>query len=109
MASAVRASVLAFALLRLCVAADLRLGIVGTDTSHVTAFAKILNDPNAPDHVPGARVVAAWKGGSPDLKESRDRIDKFTRELEEKWGVRIVPTIEELARHPAPVLLTRVG
>ena len=26
-------------------AADLRLGIVGTDTSHVIAFTKLLNDP----------------------------------------------------------------
>src|SRR2546429_9000027 len=46
--------------------ADLRIGIVGTDTSHVTAFTKMLNDAAAPDHVAGARVVAAYKGGSPD-------------------------------------------
>ena len=40
-------------------AADLRLGIIGTDTSHVTAFTKLLNDPTAHGHVEGARVVAA--------------------------------------------------
>ena len=40
-------------------AAEIRLGIVGTDTSHVIAFTKILNDPKNKDHVPGARVVAA--------------------------------------------------
>ena len=103
-----KTALLAFSLLPLCFGADLRLGIIGTDTSHVTAFAKILNDPNAPDHVPGARVVAAWKGGSPDLDQSRDRIEKFTRELQEKWGVRIVPTIEELVRDVDAVLLTSV-
>ena len=46
-------------------AADLRLGIIGTDTSHATAFTKILNDSAAPDHVPGARVIAAYKGANP--------------------------------------------
>ena len=48
--------------------ADLRIGIIGTDTSHVPAFTRTLNDPNAPDHIPGARVVAAYKGGSKDVK-----------------------------------------
>ena len=51
----------------LAAGAQIRLGIVGTDTSHVTAFSKILNDPSSADHVPGARIVAAWKGGSPTL------------------------------------------
>ena len=99
-----KSAFLSVALLPLCLCADLRLGIVGTDTSHVTAFTKILND----SHAPGARVVAAWKGGSPDLDQSRDRIEKFTSELQEKWGVRIVPTIEELARDVDAVLLTSV-
>jgi hypothetical protein len=101
-------ALLSLSLLPLCFAADLRIGIVGTDTSHVTAFTKILNDPQATDHVAGARVTAAWKGGSHDIDQSRDRIDKFTRELQEKWGVRIVPTIEELARDVDAVLLTSV-
>ena len=34
-------------------AADLRLGIVGTDTSHVTNFTRVLNDEMSP----GARTV----------------------------------------------------
>ena len=77
-------------------AADLRLGIIGTDTSHVTAFAKTLNDPAAPDHVAGARIVAAFKGGSPDVESSRSRIENFTKELREKWSVRIVDAIPDL-------------
>jgi len=89
-------------------AADLRIGIVGTDTSHVTAFTKMLNDPAAPDHVAGARVVAAYKGGSPDLDESRNRIDRFTKELQDKWQVRIVDSIEELCKQVDAVLLTSV-
>jgi hypothetical protein len=77
-------------------AADVRLGIIGTDTSHVTAFARVLNDPSAPDYLPGARIVAAWKGGSADIEESANRVDKFADELKQKWGVKIVDSITEL-------------
>src|SRR5258708_32736444 len=76
-------------------AADLRLGIVGTDTSHVTAFTKTLNDPNAPDHVAGARIVAAYKGGGPAIESSRSRIDRFTAELKDTWGVQHADAITE--------------
>ena len=89
-------------------AADLRLGIVGTDTSHVTAFTEMLNDPAAPDHVKGARVVAAYQGGSPDIESSRARVDKFTAELRDRWHVEIVASIEELCRHVDAVLLTSI-
>lgn len=88
--------------------ADIRLGIVGTDTSHVVAFTAALNDPASPAHVPGARVVAAFKGGSPDLPSSRDRIEGFTRTLGEKYGVEIVGSIAELCRRVDGVLLTSV-
>jgi hypothetical protein len=86
-------------------AADLRLGIIGTDTSHVTAFAALLNDPASPDHIPGARVVAAFKGGSPDIPESRDRVEGFARDLQAKYGVEMVDTIAELCRRVDAVLL----
>ena len=88
--------------------AELRLGLVGTDTSHVTAFTKILNDPTAPDHVAGARVVAAYKGGSSDIESSRTRVDEYAAELRDKWHVEIVNTIEELCSRVDAVLLTSV-
>jgi Oxidoreductase family, NAD-binding Rossmann fold len=87
-------------------AADLRLGIVGTDTSHVIGFATAFNETASPDHVPGARIVAAFRGGSPDIPASRDRIDGFTRQLQEQYGVEIVATIAELCRRVDGVLLT---
>ena len=71
-------------------AADLRIGIIGTDTSHVPAFTKVLNDPTAPDHIPGARVVAAFKGGSTDVESSHTRVEKFAQEIQTKYGVEIV-------------------
>jgi hypothetical protein len=87
---------------------DIRVGIIGTDTSHVTAFTRLLNDKNDPNHVPGARVVAAFKGGSPDVEASRTRIDRFAAELADKWGVEFVDSIEELCEKVDAVLLESV-
>jgi Oxidoreductase family, NAD-binding Rossmann fold len=89
-------------------AQDLRLGLVGTDTSHVTGFASVFNDPSSPQHVAGARIVAAYRGGSPDLPSSRDRIDNFTAQLKDKYGVEIVGSIAELCARVDGVLLTSV-
>jgi hypothetical protein len=101
-----------FALLLSCVVvtwcAEIRLGIIGTDTSHVTAFTKLLNDTNDPNHVPGARVVAAFKGGSQDLESSRTRVDKYAEELQAKWNVEIVPDIPALLAKVDGVLLESV-
>jgi len=89
-------------------AATLRLGIVGTDTSHVTAFTQILNDESSPDHVPGGHVVAAYKGGSPDIESSATRVDKFADELRTKWKVRFYTSIPELCQNVDAVLLESV-
>src|SRR5499426_761628 len=87
---------------------EIKLGIIGLDTSHVTAFAKLLNDKSDPNHVPGARVVAAFKGGSPEVESSRTRIDRFTADLKDKWGVEIVGSIEDLCKKVDAVLLESV-
>ena len=89
-------------------AADLRLGIIGTDTSHVTAFAKVLNDPTSPDHIPGAKIVAAYKGGSPDIESSANRVEGFAKDLAEKYKVEIVPTIAALCGKVDAILLESV-
>jgi hypothetical protein len=89
-------------------AQELKIGIIGTDTSHVPAFTKLLNDKNDPNHVPGARVVAAFKGGSPDVESSRTRVDRFAEEIKTKYGVELVASIEELCRKVDAVLLESV-
>jgi len=86
----------------------IRVGLIGLDTSHVIAFTKVLNDPSSPDHVPGMRVVAAFKGGSPDVESSRTRIEGFTAELRDKWKVEIVADIPTLCRKVDAVLLESV-
>lgn len=76
--------------------AELRLGIIGADTSHAVEFTRILNDDTAKDHISGARVVAVYRGGSPDIAASRDRIEGFTAQLRDKWHLQFVEHIEQL-------------
>jgi len=75
-------------------ASDLKLGIIGADTSHVVEFTKLLNKASDPEHVPGARVVIAFAGGSPDI--SRTRIDGFPQELQNTWHIQFVKQIQDL-------------
>ncbi len=87
---------------------DLRIGMVGLDTSHVSVFSGIFNDPNHKDHVAGGKVVAAFKGGSKDIETSWSRVEGFTKELTEKRGVKIYDTIEELCKNVDVVMLESV-
>ncbi|MDB6175735.1 MAG: Oxidoreductase family, NAD-binding Rossmann fold [Chthoniobacteraceae bacterium] len=87
---------------------DLKIGIIGLDTSHVTAFTKILNDANAPNHVPGAKVVAAFKSASADIPSSASRVEEYTATLEKDFGVKIVGSIEELCTQVDCILLESV-
>jgi Oxidoreductase family, NAD-binding Rossmann fold len=87
---------------------NLRLGIIGTDTSHVIVFTAVLNDPGAPGHISGATVVAAFKGGSQDIAISRDRVEGFAKELREKWHVRFVDRITEMCPLVDGILLESV-
>ncbi|HDP36221.1 MAG TPA: gfo/Idh/MocA family oxidoreductase [Candidatus Hydrogenedentes bacterium] len=88
--------------------APLKLGMIGLDTSHVIAFTKVLHDTDDPNHVPGGRVIAAYKGGSPDLESSASRVDGYTDQMQKEFGVQIVDTIEELCGMVDAVLLMSV-
>ncbi|PWU09098.1 MAG: dehydrogenase [Verrucomicrobia bacterium] len=95
-------------MLSLASGADLRLGIIGCDTSHVTAFTEVLNNPQAKGHVSGGKIVAAYKGGSPDIPSSASRVEEYTSVLRDKYGVKIYDTIDELCRNVDAVLLESV-
>jgi len=88
--------------------AEIRIGLIGLDTSHVIAFTKVINDSSDPDHVPGGKVVAAFKGGSPDVSASATRVDKFTAELHDHFQIRIVEDIASLCKQIDAVLLESV-
>ncbi len=87
---------------------SLRIGIIGCDTSHCTAFAGLLNHPGAPGHIPGARIAAACKTFSPDMEWSRTRVDGYIAELRDRHGVEIVGGIAELCRAVDAVIVGSV-
>lgn len=82
-----------------------RIGMIGLDTSHVIAFTKIINDPR---NNYGCKVVVGYPGGSADMPASADRVEKFTNQMRDQFGVEIVPTIEELCEKVDGVLLESV-
>ncbi len=85
----------------------LKAGIIGLDTSHAPAFAKLLNGDEATDDLAGIRVVAAFSGGSQDIPASADRIEGYTDEFR-KMGIEIVPSIDALLQKVDVVLLESV-
>jgi predicted dehydrogenase len=85
-----------------------RIGLVGLDTSHVIAFTKLLNVVTEKDHIPGARVIAGWPGGSDDIDVSRNRVAGFTKDLREKYGVEIMSSPEDVAKACDLVFITAV-
>ena len=99
---------LAFATTISAHADDLRIGLVGLDTSHVTAFLQSFNDPQNKEHIAGGRIVAAFKGGSPDIESSRTRIDGIAQDAVEKYGVKLYSSIEELSQHVDAVMILSV-
>lgn len=80
-----------------------RIGIIGLDTSHSTAFTKSLNTDSKPEFS-GFKVTAAFPQGSSTIKSSADRIPGYTEEVK-KAGVKIVNSIDELLNEVDYVLL----
>lgn len=85
-----------------------KVGLIGLDTSHVTAFTSRFNNTDHENHVPGVRVTAAFKGGSSDIPSSADRIEGFTKILVEDYGVKLYDSIEEMCKHVDAVMLESV-
>ena len=87
---------------------EIKVGIVGLDTSHCPAFTRLLNDDAHEYHVPGARVVGAVPGGSDLFSLSRDRVEGYTEELRDTYGVRIYDSIPALVGDVDAILLESV-
>ncbi len=85
--------------------AVLRIGLIGLDTSHCVGFARLLNDTSDPNHVPGARVVAAVKAFSPDIEASVNRVGGYVASIREEFGIRLVASIEKLCREVDAVMI----
>lgn len=81
-----------------------RVGIIGLDTSHSVAFAKLLNDPEAAPDLTGYKVVAAYPHGSASIESSVSRIPGYIEDVK-KLGVEIAGSISELLDKTDVILL----
>ena len=70
------------------------------------ALALLADGVPAPDAL--ERLVAAYPGGSPDVRSSRTRVEGFTATLRDKHGVEIVDSVDALLGKVDVVLLESV-
>ncbi len=72
-----------------------KIGIIGLDTSHSTAFTELLNSEEDDPYVKKFEVVAAYPYGSKTIESSYKRIPGYIEEVK-KYGVVITDSIEQL-------------
>ncbi|MEY3457482.1 MAG: hypothetical protein RL215_639 [Planctomycetota bacterium] len=93
-------------------ATPLRIGFVSLDSSHCTAFTKLLQEAS---HTPttdslslaNAQITVGWPGINPDFPLSRDRVEGFTSEMRQ-LGVHIANSLDELLEQVDAVILGAV-
>lgn len=80
----------------------IRVGMIGLDTSHVLKFSSVFGDPKG-DIV----MVAAFPGGSPDIKSSWSRVEGYTKQMKER-GIEICDSVESLLEKVDVVMIESV-
>ncbi len=78
------------------------IGIVGLDTSHSPAFAKVINSQNS-----GYKVTTAFTTVSPDIPASAERVDKFTQEIS-NLGIEVTSSLDMLIDKVDYIILNTV-
>jgi hypothetical protein len=84
--------------------AQIKIGIIGLDTSHAIAFTEFLNGQDKKEEFKNFKIVAAYPYGSKTIKSSYERIPGYTDQVK-ALGVEIVPSIAELLKKVDYVML----
>lgn len=84
--------------------AQIKVGIIGLDTSHAIAFTKLLNAEDKKEEFKDFQVVAAYPYGSKTIVSSYERIPGYIEQVKE-MGVEISPSIAELLEKVDCVML----
>lgn len=108
----VRLSAMILALLTLTASAqadepvsNLRIGMIGLDTSHCLAFTKLLNEAAADDpELGGCKVVQVYPKGSPDIESSVQRVPDYTVKIT-AMGVEVENDLQKMVDSVDAVLL----
>jgi len=83
---------------------DIRVGVIGLDTSHAIAFTKIINQREDGKEGTGFMVTHAYPQGSHDIESSVSRIPGYIEDIK-KLGVSVTDSIGELLDQVEVVLL----
>jgi hypothetical protein len=67
-----------------------------------------LNDKNHEYHIPGAKVVGAYPGGTTAFSHSHTRVQGYTEQLRDQFGVQIYDSIPALVENVDAILLESV-
>lgn len=79
-----------------------RIGIIGLDTSHSIAFARLLNANR--EQYSNFEIVTAYPYGTKTIPSSTDRIPQYIEDVQ-KFGVKIAKSIKDLLQQVDYVLL----
>ena len=84
---------------------QLKIGLVGLDTSHCLAFTRILQDSNYEYYLGGGSVTGVFSGGSLLFSLSRDRVQGFTEQLHGQYGIPMYDHIPDLVKDVDALML----
>ena len=87
---------------------ELKIGLIGLDTSHAPSFASMFNNEASPHYIEGARIAAAFPGGSPDFDLSWNRVAGYTKQIHEEFGVAILDSAAAVAQNCDAVIMSSV-
>lgn len=87
---------------------ELKIGLIGLDTSHVEGFSKFLHEKDHPFYIPDGKIVVAYPGGSSDFELSYSRVDKYTKLLREVYDVKIEDSLQKVADASDAIMITSV-
>jgi predicted dehydrogenase len=83
---------------------EIRIGMIGLDTSHSIAFTKCLQAPDVPaeQHVDGARVVSCMRFETPF--QGKEGLDERQKQLE-GWGVEVTTDFDHAVAECEAIML----
>ena len=85
-------------------ARQIRIGMIGLDTSHCLAFAGLLNKEQPEPEFSGYRIVLVYPKGSPDIATSVSRVPEYTEKIK-ALGVEVCDELETMISQVDCVLL----
>ncbi|MEY2725488.1 MAG: hypothetical protein RLZZ458_1355 [Planctomycetota bacterium] len=83
---------------------QIRVGMIGLDTSHCLAFTELLNKAGDNADLAGCKVTLVYPKGSPDIESSTRRVPEYTVKIK-ALGVEVIEDLDAMVSQVDAVLL----